>query len=921
MDEIRAINKTKHYDILAFTESWLDLKEQHYPAEIAMRNYTTFNTDKPNNKRGGGLCLYIKQTLLPIQKHSIATEHFQILHINITATNNTNYTHTVKIILAYRRPQIPAQDDEQFFQHLENLLDSPHESIIIGDFNAPHLNWTDIHNNPQGNRLIRFVYTNNLTQQVHSPTRGDNILDLILTSDPDLTDSIKVGHKLGDHNIINFEITLNHTTNLPSKEVFNFRRANFEEMREDILNFLERNLLGEVFPTRTTQELFNDIKTIIHTSSDRHIPKKRLQSNDPSWCHEGIKELINIRERAHSAMTNSRTVENMEAFHNSARNVKRAVKEAKRTNEESIARQSKSNPKAFYAHVNKTRIHKPRIGPLTDNNGEPVTQGTEMAQTMNEYFASVFTAENLDNIPQIVNKQYDRPLNTVYFPPQEVQELLLHLNIYKSMGPDQLHPRILRELGAEISEYMANLFTKSMATGDIPEEWRTANVVAIHKKGSRQKPENYRPISLTSIPCKTMERVIKKRITTHLERNNLINPSQHGFRDRRGCLTNLLDFYNDVIELDDTEQAVDVIYFDFKKAFDKVPHQRLINQLEVHGITGDLLRWLTNWLTTRQQRVVIDNDASDWKRVTSGVPQGSVLGPLLFIIYINDIDTGISSKISKFADDTKICHRAKTEADQDVIQEDIDKLLEWSRKSQMEFHEDKCTLLHVGIRNSKFNYTIGEQQLTTVQEQRDLGVTVTENLKWNKHIDKSVKKANAVAGLIARNFQSKSEDIILTLHKSLVRPLLEYAGPVHSPHAIMHKNKIERVQKRMTKMIPTLRQKSYPERLNHLKLIPLEQRRTRGQLIETFKYLKGITRADPTPLFTLDNNTRTRNNGMKLMRRRANSTAARCFFPTSIVQTWNDLPREVVESDTTNTFKNRLDKHWERHPPRMTYTV
>ena len=243
------------------------------------------------------------------------------------------------------------------------------------------------------------------------------------------------------------------------------------------------------------------------------------------------------------------------------------------------------------------------------------------------------------------------------------------------MGPDGVHPRVLKSCSSVVNVILEKIFKNSMETGVVPEDWRSANITAIYKKGDRQSASNYRPISLTSVVCKTFERIIRDRLVDHLENNNLLHNSQHGFRKQRSCLTNLIEFFEGVTDCFDQTRTVDVIYLDFQKAFDKVPHQRLVAKLRAHGIQGNLLRWIHAWLTNRRQRVIVKNTASEWSSVSSRVPQGSVLGPVLFLIYVNDIDNGILSKISKFADDTKLYHKVCTEEDSIEIQQDLDKLV------------------------------------------------------------------------------------------------------------------------------------------------------------------------------------------------------------------------------------------------------
>jgi ribonuclease P/MRP protein subunit RPP40 len=317
--------------------------------------------------------------------------------------------------------------------------------------------------------------------------------------------------------------------------------------------------------------------------------------------------------------------------------------------------------------------------------------------------------------------------------------------------------------------------------------------------------------------------------------------------------------------------------------------------------------WIEDWLKNRTQRVQFGGDSSNWIPVLSGVPQGSVLGPILFFIYINDIDDRIESKILKFADDTKLYRRIINEEDVTKLQEDLATLCKWSREWLMLFNVDKCKILHLGHGNKMVPYTMNGVGLQAVQEEVDLGIVIQEDLKWAKQCAKVVGKANRTLGLIKRCFGHLTEDVFLKLYKSLVRPKLEYAVQAWRPHLQKDINLLEKVQRRATKLIYSLRINPMMRRLKALKLTTLEIRRTRGDLIEVFKIFKGFDQIDSGRFFEVVESY-TRGHNMKIFKTGCHLDCRKYFFSNRVVNLWNKLPSDVIACDTIGNFKARLDK-------------
>ena len=473
---------------------------------------------------------------------------------------------------------------------------------------------------------------------------------------------------------------------------------------------------------------------------------------------------------------------------------------------------------------------------------------------------------------------------------------------------------MLRHCASALLIPICHLFTSSITTGKIPSQWCTHCITPIHKAGSKTLVNNYRPISLLCIISKVLERIICNRIINHAM--NTFTPSQFGFLPTRSALQQLILFTERLLDAKNNKNDVDVIYMDFRKAFDSVSHNALLSKLHALGISGTLWSWLETYLKTRMQCVRIGNEYSDLRKVLSGVPQGSILGPLLFGIFINDLPSSVVySTPYLFADDTKCLNAICSPADIVDLQSDLDGVSSWSLKWKLFFNENKFVHIRFNSTNSvsTASYRIGGREIERKTHHKDLGVIYNNNLIWTEHYDYIIVKAYNTLGLLRRTFKNNNIQAKKQLYISLVRSQLLYCSQIWRPQLIKDIIKLERIQRRATKYILNNYDLSYKQRLQQLHMLPLMYTYELNDLMLLIKTLKfPSTHFDIGKYIQFSNHSTRAASTHKLSHRRAISSCYHNSYFNRIIRLWNCLP--VIDlSLSLDTLKTQFTNYmWSR---------
>ena len=894
-------------------------KNEIHEAQLNIPGYDVFPNFSSSEQNLGasgrrGVAIYVKDSL-DAEEVKFQTDYTDHMWVEIKLRNKD----PLLCGCIYRSPSKDKDSEKQTTQKVCELIieavgRNNSRLLICGDFNYPDIDWEcQYSKNDNLKVFLQTIQELNLHQHVCNPTRyrdghEPSLLDLIITTEEGMINFLEHNPGLGesDHECLNFGLNC-FKEKKESAPHPNYYKADYET----IIKRLERvNWTLEL--KSDFNQMYRKFLSILLKAIEDCIPQKPRRSKKKNiYMTRDTLKLKDLKAKLWKRYKSTNTYYDRERYRKVKNELRATTRHLRKEFERNLAKNVKDQPKKFWAYVNSRTKTRSKIPPLQTDDGGKANSAAEKAEALNNFFSSVFTDESLDNIPDegpVFRGDY---LDIFEITPEMVLKKLQDLNPNKTPGPDGWHPYLLKQLASQLATPLSILFQKSLSEGNLPDDWLAACITAIHKKGDKSLPGNYRPISMTSILCKIMESLVRDNLVEHMERNGLFSAFQHGFVPLGDCLTNLLVCIEKWVEILEANDCVDVVYTDFSKAFDSVPHQRLLRKLKNNGIIGRTLAWIESFLSNRQQQVRVDDEYSSWKPVKSGIPQGSVLGPILFVIFINDMPEVVQSICQLFADDAKIFDTVNLRDlnSGNRLQEDINAVSSWSSRWQLPFNVKKCKVLHIGNTNPCRRYKMNNHYLDDVEEEKDLGVLMDSELKFHKQTAAVVKNANSKLGLIRKSFASLDEENLPLLFKSLVRSKLEYGNLIWGPFFKEDAKAVERVQRRATRMVPTLRQLEYADRLQQLNLPSMHHRRRRGDMIFAYKIMTEKVKIKASDLFTLKSRT-LRAHELSIQKKKATKLLSMQVFSNRIVNDWNNLPKDVVMATSTNAFKAAIDEHW-----------
>ena len=952
---------------IAITET--HLKPDILDSEVNIKGWSLYRTDRGPSKSHGGVAIYLRNDLIG---QLVATHSNNMCETLVVKVKTLNLI----LICVYRPPNSTLGAFEEALEVCQKAIndvtdDDPKvkDVLVVGDFNFPFISWQkkEIYQKEvsrkseekqQAEKLTDFAENNFFENYVNTATRGKNILDLVLTNNHLLVNSYStlVNKKLSDHYLLTIALNISYNVQAEKKKVtnpfttkvyeYNLTEATerdwerFSAMLESVSRDFEKETKNEnadiklakvyEYVEKATAVVFRK-KEIFEEKTEPNEDEAKVTKNKiPKRIRLLMKRKKKLSSRILSSSSWRKNYKTMVELEKVEEEIDKEYKARRLKEEKKAVGVIKRNPKYFYTYAKKFSKSKSEMGAFEKENGDLTNDAFEKSEILRKQYESVasvpmkeFEVDEgfFEEEETSINSEDMVPLVDVSDSAPFVSDCIDMLSAGAAPGPDGIPAAMIKGAKRVFSNLLSNIMRSTMDFGCIPSILKTAYITPIHKGESRSEPANFRPVSLTSHLVKTFERLIRKQLVSYLERNKLMDDNQHGSRAGRSTLSQLLEHQDEILKELEEGNNVDAVYLDFSKAFDKCDHGILLHKIRKLKIKGKLGRWIQNFLKDRKQAVIVDRIRSEWSKVVSGIPQGSVLGPILFLIYIADIGDSLSTKALVYVDDTKIKQKVNSEEDVECFQKELEKLDEWAKSNNMQFNGKKFQVVRYGQNEELKNnteYFSGsyEEIIDRFESIRDLGVQLSEDASFNEHIEKVCKKARQKSGWIYRTFYCRSPNFLKQMFKSLVQPHIDYCSQLWMPQEGANMAKIEKVLRDFSKRVPGLRNLCYWERLQSMGMNSMQRRLERYRIIYIWKIMEGFV-PNCGLLWSSTDDRRGRLCEVPILK--GNKEVQKCrrqSFQMAGPRVWNSLPRNVrnVKNCGIEHFKEALDSFLSKVP-------
>ena len=730
------------------------------------------------NRHGGGVCIYVKSTLHAERCSEFEDSRMECILLKIRVFNKAFYFACV-----YR----PPNSNNEFWQALSESVEKVKENdnpniFIFGDLNSNILCCRS--------KIHEFVKSCNLSKLITEPTRipSNTIIDLILTNAPLMIINHGVLDPLcSDHKPIYacLNYTL-HSSPVYKRLLWDFKNSNFDIFRFKLEEVNWENLMTGCSLDECVSLFTNTFIDIAKT----YLTNKTvtIRNRDKPWLHNEIRKQIRIRKRIHKTAKRFDTPDHWNLYRRQRNKVIGLIRNAKqmyyRRLSEKLGSHGSISSKEWwklckFIYTGKTSDHS--IPPLNLNN-EIIVNDVDKAEAFNDYFGSISHVIDANATIDEPVTSTDYELSSISITCHDVKYVLLNLKLNKACGLDMINHRLLKESVNIISKPLTCIFNKSLSLGRFHNQWKMANLVPIHKANEKNLHKNYRPISLLSCLGKVFERCIFKYLFNYLRDNRIVSIHQSGFIPGDSTVNQRVSIHHDLCKALENHNGIQLIFFDISKAFDKVWHKGLLHKLKCIGIKGPLYQLFHDYLDNRKQRVVLNGKCSSWQTINAGVPQGSVLGPLMFLIYINDIGNNLSSTATLFADDTSLSkHIIDDYISNNEIQDDLDTIQAWASKWKVIFNPLKSESMLVSLRRNTErgqNFTFQNHVINNVDIHKHLGLTLNSDASWKSHLSTIIARASKRIDMLRALKFKLDRSSLEKMYFAYIRPIFEYASVV-----------------------------------------------------------------------------------------------------------------------------------------------